>query len=101
MLKAPAQIKVQFVDVTKEAGIDPKGDPTSGNSMASYPGPGACFLDYDNDGKVDVFLADNGAQGGMSLYHNLGGGKFEDVTRKAGLDPGLHGNWLHRWRLRQ
>jgi hypothetical protein len=27
----------------------------------------------------------------MSLYHNLGNGKFEDVTKKAGLDPGLHG----------
>jgi len=26
----------------------------------------------------------------MSLYHNLGNGKFEDVTRKAGLDPALH-----------
>ncbi len=27
----------------------------------------------------------------MSLYHNLGNGKFEDVTKKAGLDPTLHG----------
>ena len=26
----------------------------------------------------------------MSLYHNLGNGKFEDVTKKAGLDPTLH-----------
>ena len=56
------------------------------------PGPGACFLDYDNDGKIDIFLADNGAQGGMSLYHNLGNGKFEDVTEKAGFDPNVHGD---------
>ena len=48
-------------------------------------------MDYDGDGNIDVFLADNGAQGGMSLYHNLGNGKFEDVTRKGGLDPNLHG----------
>src|SRR4029077_3091363 len=27
----------------------------------------------------------------MSLYHNLGNGKFEDVTRKTGLDPTAHG----------
>ena len=27
----------------------------------------------------------------MSLYHNLGNGKFEEVTKKAGLDPSLHG----------
>ena len=29
-------------------------------------------------------------QGGMALYHNLGNGKFEDVTKKAGLDSSLH-----------
>ena len=89
VLKPPAQIKVQFVDVTKGAGL------TSTPSDASSPnrdfGPGACFLDYDDDGKIDIFLPDNGAQGGMSLYHNLGGGKFEDVTKKAGIDPSLHG----------
>ena len=26
----------------------------------------------------------------MALYHNLGNGKFEDVTKKAGLDPTVH-----------
>ena len=26
----------------------------------------------------------------MALYHNAGNGKFEDVTKKAGLDPSLH-----------
>ena len=91
VLKAPAPIKVQFVDVTAAAGVITKGDSASDNSMASYLRPGACFFDYDNDGKVDVFLPDNGAQGGMSLYRNLGGGHFEDVTSKAKLDSGLHG----------
>src|SRR5205823_6847252 len=29
---------------------------------------------------------DNGTQGGMSLYRNLGNGKFEDATKRAGLE---------------
>ena len=85
VLKAPPQIKVQFVDVTKESGLV-----SSPASLESGAGPGACFLDYDSDGKTDIFLADNGSQSGMSLYHNLGGGKFEDVTKKAGIDPTAH-----------
>jgi len=88
-LKPPAQIKVQFVDVTKEAGLTTE---TSAASQTNQRfGPGACFLDFDNDGKIDIFLADNGAQGGVSLYHNIGNGKFEDVTKKAGFDRTSHG----------
>jgi tetratricopeptide (TPR) repeat protein len=92
VLKAPAPIKVQFVDVSKVAGI-------TGKIVTGRPGryptaimlsPGACFLDYDNDGKIDLFVPDNGSEGGMSLYHNLGNGVFEDVTRKAGIDPTAH-----------
>jgi tetratricopeptide (TPR) repeat protein len=91
VLKPPPQIKVRFVDVTAEAGIVSE---LSNVRPSGYPGalilrPGACFLDYDGDGKIDLFVADNGPQGGMGLYHNLGGGKFEDVTKKAGLDPSL------------
>jgi tetratricopeptide (TPR) repeat protein len=89
VLKPPPQIKVQFVDVTKEAGIVSYVREPS-QSFVSFLGPGACFLDYDNDGKIDLLLADNGTQGGMSLLHNLGGGKFEDITKQAGLDASLH-----------
>src|SRR6202453_4358827 len=78
VLKAPSQIKVRFVDVTREAGILSKASSLSNINKYSGLGPGACFLDYDNDGKLDVFLPDNGAQGGMSLFHNLGNGRFED-----------------------
>jgi tetratricopeptide (TPR) repeat protein len=88
VLKAPAQIKVRFVDVTKEAGL-PVADTSAVPQFVAEPG--ACFLDYDNDGKIDLFLSDNGAQGGMSLYHNLGGGRFEDVTKQAGFDPATPG----------
>jgi tetratricopeptide (TPR) repeat protein len=88
--KVPAAIPVKFVDVTKEATLVTRATATNSDDLASFLGPGACFLDYDNDGKIDVFLPNNGGQGGMSLFHNLGTGRFEDVTKRAGLDPGLH-----------
>jgi tetratricopeptide (TPR) repeat protein len=87
-LKPLPQIKVQFVDVTKEAGIVSK--PVSTADEGEGPGTGACFLDYDADGKIDLFLADGGPHGGMALYHNLGDGKFEDLTKQAGLDANAH-----------
>ena len=94
VLKAPAQIKVQFVDVTREAGLVGKVDWPTGDVLPTTPellSPGACFLDYDGDGRLDIFVASNGSSGGMGLYHNLGNGKFEEVTRRAGIDPALHG----------
>ena len=89
--KVPPGINVRFVDVTSKAGLVGRSR-TQATVIKPffYPGTGACYLDFDRDGNLDVFLADNGAQGGMSLYRNLGNGKFEDVTRKAGLDPGVH-----------
>jgi len=86
--KVLPQIDVKFVDVTKEAGLETR---IVGSKESHQPGVelgyGACFLDYDNDGRIDLFLPNEGVYGGMSLYHNLGNGKFEDVTAKAGLDP--------------
>ncbi len=87
-LKPPAQIKVQFAEVTKAAGIIGKSTAES-KDLGAFLGPGACFLDYDGDGRPDILLASGGSEGGIALYHNLGGGKFEDVTRKAGLDPAV------------
>ncbi len=87
VVTVPPQIPVKFVDVTKEAGLSytPVTDPA--NTAES----GACFLDYDNDGKIDLFLPNHGAQGRISLYHNLGNGKFDDVTKQARLDPATRG----------
>src|SRR5216684_8074706 len=90
VLKPPGQVRVRFVDVTREAGLATKGAPGTAADTASFLGPGACFLDIDGDGNIDIFLPDNGAQGGMSLYHNLGNGKFEEFTKRAGLDPARH-----------
>src|SRR5450755_3190878 len=60
--KVPAQIDVKFVDVTKEAGLRSSTSAGPGGDLASFLGPGACFLDYDNDGRIDVLLADNGPE---------------------------------------
>jgi enediyne biosynthesis protein E4 len=89
----------RFRDVTREAGI----------TNAVFPASAAWF-DYDRDGKLDLFVANYvqwTAQGDLwcsldgstksyctpesykgaspKLYRNLGGGKFEDTTQKAGL----------------
>jgi Flp pilus assembly protein TadD len=48
----------------------------------------ACAVgDYDNDGLADVAVAVRGAGGGdqVLLFHNLGGGKFEEVAAKSGI----------------
>src|SRR5579864_402319 len=70
-LKVPPQIPVKFVDVTKEAGLAQTGILEYEGPPRPYLIPGACFLDYDSDGKTDLFLPNNGVQGGMTLYHNL------------------------------
>jgi enediyne biosynthesis protein E4 len=59
-----------FEDVTARAGV-----------AASGWGQGACVGDYDNDGRDDLVVTSYGQN---RLYHN-DGGRFTDVTRKAGL----------------
>jgi hypothetical protein len=44
--------------------------------------PGAAVLDYDGDGRPDLFLPGGD---GNHLYRNSGDGTFEDVTEKAGV----------------
>ena len=65
----------QFEDITAGSGLD-----------ISLYGMGAAAGDYDNDGRVDLFLS---AVGGNRLFHNEGNGKFLDVTASAGVagDP--------------
>ena len=48
--KVGAEIPVRFVDVTKEAGILSGTSSAAERLAVSFLGPGACFLDYDNDG---------------------------------------------------
>src|SRR5471032_2614788 len=46
-------------------------------------GAGVALGDVDGDGLVDVFLART--EGCSALYKNLGGWKFEDITKTAGV----------------
>jgi tetratricopeptide (TPR) repeat protein len=81
VLKPPPQIQVRFVDVTREAGISSKISQKPADAHDDL-GSGACFFDYDNDGNIDLLLMNSGANGGLTLYHSLGGGRFEDATEK-------------------
>src|SRR6266550_7141763 len=90
MEKVASAIPVRFVAVSEAAGLTAKATSRTSEDVGTFLGPGACFLDYDGDGKLDIFLSDNGKQGGMTLCHNRGNGNFEDATRQAGLDPSFH-----------
>jgi hypothetical protein len=60
-----------FVDATASSGI-----------VHRDYGMGACSADYDNDGWVDLYITNVGAN---TLYRNNGGTGFADVTRSAGM----------------
>jgi tetratricopeptide (TPR) repeat protein len=66
--------------------------PVGGRPILPGPSTGACFIDYDGDGKPDLFLVSALAGGTSRLLRNLGNGRFADVTQDAGLT--LSGNGL-------
>jgi tetratricopeptide (TPR) repeat protein len=93
-MKVSPPIPVKFVDVSRDAGFAERKPLAPIIDSPPSPGayrlsPGACFLDYDLDGRIDIVLANSRTQGGIVLYHNLGNGKFEDTTEKAGLNRNL------------
>ena len=50
-------------------------------------GVGCAVGDYDNDGRLDLFVATYGT---TLLYRNLGGGKFSEVAAESGVQRHLH-----------
>src|SRR2546427_3944708 len=97
-----------FTDVTQKAGLEQNGPARRWNT-------GCCFVDYDRDGHLDLFVANyvnfdpqgapqpgenqycryyglsvacgpQGMGGGTNiLYHNRGDGTFEDVSERSGV----------------
>ncbi|MGH9671741.1 MAG: CRTAC1 family protein [Bryobacteraceae bacterium] len=90
------QSPVAFEDATAASGIRfvlrNSASPAK-RQIETMPG-GVAALDYDGDGRPDLYFANGAAQPSLEktgpefwnrLYRNRGGGAFEDVTGKAGV----------------
>ncbi|MFN3514845.1 MAG: CRTAC1 family protein [Phenylobacterium sp.] len=66
----------RFVDVAEELGLTPLDRPATEGSV------GCAVADYDNDGRLDLFVA---AYGPNRLHRNRGDGTFEEVAGGAGI----------------
>ena len=87
---------MRFADVTADSGLV-RFDGLQGSATKEHiievMGGGAAFLDFDDDGFLDILLArgstieafERGGDRMCALYRGDGTGRFEDVTLKAGL----------------
>ncbi len=94
-----------FADVTAESGVEfvhSFGD-SSMNNIVESAGVGVTLLDYDGDGRLDVYAVNGAHLKGVSegptpaapprnrLFRNLGGMRFEDVTDRVGVGHAGYG----------
>jgi enediyne biosynthesis protein E4 len=103
LLGAAPTPDVQFTDVTQESKVEfaQENSATSSKYLLETMGGGVALLDYDNDGRLDIFFT-NGAKiddpmpdGKLPdkseakywnrLFHQNADGTFTDVTERAGL----------------
>jgi hypothetical protein len=76
-----------FRDVALPAGLTapiPNGGDASKQFIVETTGSGVAFIDYDNDGLADIFIA-SGPGAPSRMYHNEGNGKFRDVSAQLGF----------------
>ena len=101
--EAPKVVPGKFVDITQQSRIDflAQASHTDKKYLIETMGSGVALFDYDNDGRLDIFLANGtplsdptpkgsipqktGPKYWNRLYHQKPDGTFEDVTEKAGL----------------
>jgi enediyne biosynthesis protein E4 len=101
--RAATEQQGRFVDVTTASGVhfDGQAYHTSKKYLIETMGSGVALLDYDNDGRLDIFFANGaplsdptapgtipqkaGPRDWNRLYHQKEDGTFEDVTETAGL----------------
>jgi len=92
-----------FVDITQSSGVrfQHVAPHTSKRYLIETMGSGVALFDYDNDGRLDIFLVNgapigdpmplgaiprkSGPEDWNRLWHQKADGTFEDVTEKAGL----------------
>lgn len=91
-----AAFPVRFVDVAGRAGLTEPiiyGGLEHKRYIIETNGSGVAFLDYDNDGWIDILLPNGtrlegfpkGKEPTLKLYRNERNGRFIDITTKAGL----------------
>jgi len=92
-LNSPEQVPENppwFVDVTEELGIHfiHEAGPVGTYFMPQQVGSGAALFDFDGDGRLDIYLLQNGGPDGPKnvLYKQMPDGKFVDVSKGSGLD---------------
>jgi hypothetical protein len=105
----PENKPAKFVDITAQSGVQFHYMASHGTRkyLLETMGPGVALFDYDNDGRLDLFvvngapLADPTPKGTIPqkagpkywnrLFHQKSDGTFEDVTEKAGLQGAGYG----------
>lgn len=74
---------MRLVDVSSRLGDFARSNgPNNSGGLA-----GAAWFDFDDDGRLDLFLPNNTGRAN-GLFRNLGGGRFVDVARRAGVANG-------------
>src|SRR5467141_1689154 len=99
----------KFVDITARSGVNFRyqASHTSKKYLPETMGAGVALFDYDNDGRLDIFLVNGapladptpkgnvpqktGPQYWNRLFHQKQDGTFEEVTEKAGLQGAGYG----------
>jgi len=99
-IAANPESRVIWTDVTGEAGISFRHEAGARGKLYNPEtfGSGGGWFDCDGDGRLDLLLVNSNLLTGdpdpravSALYRNLGGGRFEDITARAGLAVPFYG----------